>query len=105
MKLFFSVAANEDFNLRSIDIRAAFLQAKNLEREIFLLPPRDVKKEGIIWKLKKPLYGLNDASRKFWLKVKAVFADFELKKLDGDEALYYKHGENGDLEGLQSSRI
>ena len=69
MKLFFSVAANENFNLRSIDIRAAFLQAKDLEREIFLLPPKDVKKEGLIWKLKNPLYGLNDASMKFWLRV------------------------------------
>ena len=31
MKLFFSVAANGNFNLRSIDIIAAFLQAKELE--------------------------------------------------------------------------
>ena len=28
MKMFFSVAANEDFKLRKIDIRVAFLQAK-----------------------------------------------------------------------------
>ena len=105
LKLFFSVAANEGFNLRSVDIQAAFLQAKDLEREIFLLPPKDVKKEGLIWKLKKPLYGLNDPSRKFWLKVKAVFADFGLKKLDGDEALYYKHNENGDLEGMISTHV
>ena len=28
MKMFFSVAANEDFELRKIDVRAAFLQAK-----------------------------------------------------------------------------
>merc|ERR1711905_41629 len=90
LKLFFALAANEDFNLRSIDIRAAFLQAKHLEREIFLLPPTDVRKEGMIWKLKKPLYGLNDVSRKFCLKVKEVFKNFGLKKLIGDEALYYK---------------
>ena len=70
-----------------------------------MLPPKDVKKEGLIWKLKKTLYGLNDASRKFWLKVKAVFADFGLRKLDGDEALYYKHGKNGDLEGMVSTHI
>ena len=57
------------------------------------------------WKLKKSLYSLNDASRKFWLMVKAVFADFGLKKLDGDEALYYKHGENGDLEGMISTHV
>merc|ERR1712030_141285 len=87
LKLFFSIAANEGFKLRSVDIRAAFLQAKGLERDIFLLPPRDVQKEGLLWKLKKPLYWLNDASRKFWLKVKEVFGKFGVRKLVGDEAL------------------
>ena len=53
MKMFLSVVANEDFELRKIDIRAAFLQAKQLDREVFLQPPRDIKREGIIWKLKK----------------------------------------------------
>merc|ERR1712030_114011 len=105
LKLFFALAANQDFGLRSIDIRAAFLQAKNLEREIFLKPPPDVKKEGTIWKLKKPLYGLNDASRKFWLKIKEVFKNFGLKKLDGDKALYYKHDKYGDLMGLMSTHV
>ena len=35
IKMFFSVATNEDFELRKIDIRAAFLQAKQLKREVF----------------------------------------------------------------------
>ena len=65
MKMFFSVAANEDFKLRKIDIRVAFLQAKQLDREVFMQPPKDIKKEGYIWRLNKPLYGLNDASQKF----------------------------------------
>merc|ERR1711905_65956 len=38
LKLFFALAANQSFGLRSIDIRAAFLQAKDLERDIFLKP-------------------------------------------------------------------
>merc|ERR1711984_62091 len=105
MKLFFSVSANEGFSLRSIDIRAAFLQAKELEREIYLLPPKDVKKEGLIWKLKKPLYGLNDASRKFWLKVKSVFGKIGLRRLEGDEALYFNNNKNGDLEGIVSTHV
>ena len=99
------MAANEGFKLRSVDIHVAFLQAKDLEREIFLLPPRDVQKEGLLWKLKKPLYGLNDASRKFWLRVKEVFGKFGLRKLVGDEALYYKHNENGDLVGIVSTHV
>merc|ERR1712030_28250 len=105
LKLFLAVAANEGFSLRSVDIRAAFLQAKGLEREVFMLPPKDVQKPGILWRLRKPLYGLNDASRKFWLKVKEVFGDFSLKKLSGDEALYYKHNKNGDLEGMVSTHV
>jgi hypothetical protein len=105
MKLFFSVAANEGFVLRSIDIRAAFLQAKELDREIFLLPPKDVKKDGLIWKLKKPLYGLNDASRKFWLKVKTVFMDIVLKRFEGDEAVYFKYDNNGNLDGMVSTHV
>ena len=44
MKLFFSVAANEDFKLRSMDIRAAFLQAKELDRDVFVMPPKDKRK-------------------------------------------------------------
>ena len=84
LKMYFAVAANEGFKLRSIDIRAAFLQAKCLDREVYMEPPKDVKKEGKIWKLRKPLYGLNDASRKFWLKVKEVFDECKLKILDGD---------------------
>jgi len=105
MKMFFTVAANEEFELRKIDIRAAFLQAKQLEREVFLKPPKDIKKEKIIWKLKKPLYGLNDASRRFWLRVKSIFKELGLRKLDGDEAVYYKLNEEGNLAGMVSTHV
>ena len=105
MKLFFAVAANQGFELRSIDIRAAFLQARELDREVFLVPPSDLKEQGVLWKLRKPLYGLNDASRKFWLWVKAVFTEFGMKRMEGDEALYFRHNEEGDLVGMISTHI
>lgn len=72
-KLLMVVAANEGFRLASVDIRAAFLQSRTLDRDVFMLPPKDIRKPGIVWKLKKPLYGLDDASRKFWLRVKGFF--------------------------------
>ena len=89
MKLFFAVAANEDFKQRSIDIRAAFLQAKPLDRDVFMRPPKDIRKGGVIWRLKKHLLGLNDVLQKFLLKVTIVFADIGLKRLEGGEAVYY----------------
>ena len=68
-------------------------------------PPKGVKKEGKIWKLKKPLYGLNDVSRKFWLKVRELFDECKLRILDGDEVFYFRHDEKGNLEGLVSSHV
>ena len=49
LKMFFAIAANQQFQLQAIDIRAAFLQAKPLDREVFLEPPSDLKKDGILW--------------------------------------------------------
>ena len=48
LKMYFAVEANEGFKFWSIDIRAAFLQAKFLDREVYMEPPKDVKKEGKI---------------------------------------------------------
>ena len=88
-----------------MDKTAAFLQARELDRDVFLMPPKDIRKEGYVWKLKKPLYGLNDASRKFWLRVKQLFAGLGLQRLEGDEAVYYKKDENGELEGMVSTCV
>ena len=85
-KILMAVAANSNFKLASVDIRAAFLQSRTLDRDVFMQPPPDIRKQGIIWRLKKPLYGLDDASHKFWLRVKEVLRGIGLKVMEGDEA-------------------
>ena len=67
-----AVSANFGFKLASVDIRAAFLQSKDLDRKVYVEPPSNVKKPGVIWKLRKPLYGLDNTSKKLWLRVKDV---------------------------------
>merc|ERR1712089_64630 len=59
---------------------------------------------GVIWKLLKPLYGLDDASRKFCLKVKETLQELGLKTLPGDDAFYYENI-NGELMGLNLSHV
>merc|ERR1711873_320398 len=103
-KLLMVLSANLDFKIVSMDIRAAFLQAKTLDREVFVRPPNDIAKEGVIWKLLKPLYGLDDAPRKFYLKVKETLQKMGLKTLPGDEAVYYEY-KNGKLMGLILSHV
>ena len=98
-RMFLSLAATTRIEkLRSIDIRAAFLQSDKLKREVFVKLPKDIAEEGILWKLQKPLYGLTDAGRRFWLRVKAILEENGYKRVTGDEAYYYKQ-EDGKLIG------
>ena len=53
-----AIAANSNFKLASVDIRAAFLQSRNLDRDVFMLPTLDIIQLGVIWNPKKPLYSL-----------------------------------------------
>ena len=62
-------------------------------------PSSDQRRDGWLWKLKKPLYGLDDAKGKLWLKLKDTLLTKGLKVMPGDAAFYYLH-EDGRLQGL-----
>jgi hypothetical protein len=85
--------------MEAMDIRVAFLQSKPIDREIHLERPKDIKKEGKILKVKKPLYGFHNDSRKWWLKVQGVLKKEGLKNVTGDQAFYFCH-KNGVLIGM-----
>ena len=51
-KMLMAVSANEGFNLALVDIRAAFLQSRTLDRDVYMLPPLDIREPRLIWKLK-----------------------------------------------------
>ena len=65
-KLLYSIAANEGWEIESIDVTSAFLQGEKLDREIFVKPPKEADLNGYLWKMKKATYGLCDASRHWW---------------------------------------
>ena len=46
------MAANEDLKLIILDIRMVFLQANELDRDVYLMPPKDVRKEAIFGSLR-----------------------------------------------------
>ena len=89
------MAAQEEFHLGAMDIRAAFVQVNNLDMDVFIVPLADIKKEGVLWKLIKPLYGQKDASRKFWQRMNFIFKEVGLKTVAENKAFYYKHGKKG----------
>ena len=99
LKLALAVAANEEFEIMSADIKSAFLQGKSLEREVFVIPPTEAQQDGKLWLLQKGAYGLLDGSRLFYLQLKEKLEQLGLKQVSGDPALFTFH-RDGILKGI-----
>ena len=61
-RILLSVLSSFQWKIHSIDIKSAFLQGKPLDRDIYLLPPKEANTENV-WKLNQAVYGLSDAGR------------------------------------------
>ena len=53
-----------------------------------MLPPKEKRHPGILWKLKKPVYGLSDASRGFHLSLSGKMTDLGCVQNPHDPALF-----------------
>jgi CxxC motif-containing protein len=89
------VAARQGWKVKSSDITSAFLQSVPIDRDVFVRPPRQRRIPGVLWKLKKTVYGLNDASRGFYLSFSQTILDLgcERSRLDPAMFLFFKKGE------------
>ena len=76
LRLVFSTASTMEWEINSLDIKSAFLQGKELIRDVFVMPPKDICEVDKIWKLKRCLYGLNDAPREWYNKLSEKLKEF-----------------------------
>ena len=76
-----------------MDVSAAFLQGKKIDRIVHVEPPKECKKAGIVWRLRKGLYGLREASRLWFEELSAYLEAKGGQKMLGDEAvfLFFRH--------------
>ena len=70
LRLAYMIMASKQWEVNSLDIKAAFLQGEPINRDIYIKPPREAKMTGKLWKLQQYVYGLNDASRNFYFTIK-----------------------------------
>ena len=89
---------------KSLDVKAAFLQGFDIEREIYMRPPSDIREKGFIWKLRRCPYGLNDAPRSWFRRVKSELDKLGVRSSIFDEALFYYKVE-GHLAGLMALHV
>ena len=87
LRLVFSLLSANRWSLHSIDIKSAFLQGLPLQREVYLKPPKCAK-TTYIWKLLKSVYGLADAGRHWYLRVKKVIEDLGARQSKFDKSLF-----------------
>jgi len=91
------------WNCKSLDVKSAFLQGKLIERDIFLKPPKEAKTDKV-WKCKKAVYGLNEASRHWYDKVKEELSKLGFSCSKFDEAFFY-HTVGDSLKGVLSAHV
>ena len=104
LRIVAAISAAYNWTLRSLDIKSAFLQGKMIERDVFVLPPSEVKSNKI-WKLKKTIYGLSDASRMWYLRVKEVLREMNCSMSIYDEALFYWKDKSDKLGGILALHV
>ena len=103
-KILYTIAGNEGWGIECIDVTSAFLQGEELDRSLFVIPPKEANMPGFLWRMKKAAYGLNDASRRWWIKVIMFLKELGGKTLIGDESFIYFQ-KDGRLFGFISLHV
>ena len=99
-----TVFLSQSWSLNSINIKSAFLQGKEINRQVYLKPPKDFAREGKVWLLKETVYGLMDASKSWYTRVKEELLKLNVKVSKYDPGLFmYQY--RGTLHGLLVTHV
>ena len=85
LRIALAIMASNHWMYKSMDIKTAFLPSKELNRLVYLDPPKEANvTPGYIWKLSKCVYGSTDASRSWYLtlRVKLLKSGAVISKYD-----------------------
>jgi hypothetical protein len=95
LQIFLTLATIHNWDIHQIDVVGAYLEG-NLDEEIFMRVPKGVMSGGKYWKLKKVLYGLKQAGRKWKERLDEVLVKLGFGKTRSDNCLYILR-EKGDI--------
>ena len=83
-----ALIASKGWKINSIDVKSAFLQGNNIERDIYVRPPKEAATDKL-WHLKKCVYGLADASRYWYLRVRDEMIKLNIHPSELDQGIFY----------------
>ena len=103
LRMILVIAATKSWKVSSLVIKSAFLQGRTIEREVYVKSPIDFG-DGKLWKLNKCLYGLNYASREWYLKVDEAITEIGGKRSMIDNAVFF-WTQNQELIGMCACHV
>ena len=105
IKLMMAIAAQMGWQVRCQDAKSAFLQSKELQRDIFVVPPKECQySKPTLWKLKRPMYGLDEASYLWYETIKDFMEEKGCRRPMSDPAFFYYIKEDR-LEGIATTWV
>ena len=94
LRVFLTVTQAQNWKIECLDVKSAYLQSHALKRELYLQPPVEYRTEGHVWKLIKPVYGLGDSGRMWYLTLSAELINLGGSKCQ-DGAVFRFHDKDG----------
>lgn len=90
IRVILALAAHHDLELHQMDVKTAFLYGK-LEEDVYLDQPEGYDtKPGMVWKLDKALYGLNQAPRAWYQELHSTLTSFGFTRTYSDYSVYVR---------------
>ncbi len=88
--------------VQAFDVETAFLNGEGIDRELYVRPPFDL--EGVdphaLWKIKKGVFGLSEAPRLWWLRIRKDLLETGWQELPVAPATFVLKDLAGALCGL-----
>ena len=97
LRTLLSLVAALDLELRQLDVKTAFLNGE-LEEDIYMKQPPGYESGGpdMVCHLQRALYGLRQAPRAWYSKLKKVLEDIGFQASEADPGLFILHTKSGN---------
>ena len=105
VKLFYLIATINKWKIKTADVKAAFLQGADLDRDVYVRPPKERRVPGVVWKMVKRAYGFVDASQGFYLELEKLLLELGCVVSIHDPAMYMFYGKDGKLNGMVLTHV
>ena len=95
-----TIVGIKNYEIYSLDIKNAFLQGDKSERDVFMKPPPEYSVPGTLWRLRKSVYGMVEAARKWWDRISQRLTEIKCTQSKLDPCLFIISDKSGKLTGL-----